>query len=100
MILAAFTHLQSKDSLYARARGVHAAGLLDLETGKLLKVTEDIGRHNTIDKLHGACLMQDIHDGRPGIDNHWQDFFGDAPQGSVYGMSGDSIQNISNLCGS
>jgi len=60
LILKAFTHLQTKDSLYARARGVHAAGLLDLETGKLLQVTEDIGRHNTIDKLHGACLMQDI----------------------------------------
>jgi len=60
LILEAFTHLQTRDSLYARARGVHAAGLLDLETGKLLQVTEDIGRHNSIDKLHGACLMQDI----------------------------------------
>ncbi len=60
LILEAFTHLQTKESLYARARGVHAAGLLDLETGKLLQVTEDIGRHNTLDKLHGACLMQGI----------------------------------------
>ena len=60
LILKAYTHLQSKDSLYARARGVHAAGLLDLETGELLQVTEDIGRHNAIDKLHGACLMQGI----------------------------------------
>ena len=60
VILKAYTYLQSKDSLYARARGVHAAGLLDLETGELLQVTEDIGRHNTIDKLHGACLMQGI----------------------------------------
>ena len=60
LILKAYTYLQSKDSLYARARGVHAAGLLDLETGELLQVTEDIGRHNAIDKLHGACLMQGI----------------------------------------
>ena len=60
LILEAFTHLQTKESLYAKARGVHAAGLLDLETGKLLQVTEDIGRHNAIDKLHGACMMQDI----------------------------------------
>ncbi len=60
MILNAFTHLQTKESLYARARGIHAAGLLDLKTGKLLQVAEDIGRHNAIDKLHGACLMQDI----------------------------------------
>ena len=60
LILKAYTYLQTKDSLYARARGVHAAGLLDLETGELLQVTEDIGRHNAIDKLHGACLMQGI----------------------------------------
>ena len=60
LILKAYTYLQTKDSLYARARGVHAAGLLDLETGVLLQVTEDIGRHNAIDKLHGACLMQGI----------------------------------------
>jgi FdhD protein len=58
MILKAFTNLQTKDSLYARARGVHAAGLLDLDSGKLLQVAEDIGRHNTIDKLHGACLLK------------------------------------------
>ena len=64
-ILQAFTYLQTKESLYAKARGVHAAGLLDLETGKLLQVAEDIGRHNAIDKLHGACLMQGIKmDGR------------------------------------
>ena len=60
LILEAFTHMQTKESLYARARGVHAAGLLDLDAGKLIWVAEDIGRHNAIDKLNGACLMQDI----------------------------------------
>jgi len=60
-ILEAFTNLQTKDSLYARSRGVHAAGLLDLETGKILQVAEDLGRHNAIDKLHGACLLQGIN---------------------------------------
>lgn len=60
LILEAYTHLQTKESLYARSRGVHAAGLLDLETGKLLQVAEDIGRHNAIDKLHGACLLKGI----------------------------------------
>lgn len=60
MILNAFTQLQTKDSLYAKSRGVHAAGLLDLGTGKLLQVAEDIGRHNAIDKLHGACLLKGI----------------------------------------
>jgi FdhD protein len=59
-ILGAYKKLQTKDSLYARARGVHAAGLLDLEENKLIKVAEDVGRHNTIDKLRGACLLEGI----------------------------------------
>lgn len=60
IILEALNTLQTKDSLYAKARGVHAAGLLDPETGKLIQVAEDIGRHNTIDKIHGASLLQGI----------------------------------------
>lgn len=60
IILQAFKLLQTKDSLYAKARGVHAAGLLDLEENKLIKVAEDIGRHNSIDKLRGACLLEGI----------------------------------------
>ncbi len=59
-ILGAFKKLQTKDSLYAKARGVHAAGLLDLEGNQLIKVAEDVGRHNTIDKLRGACLLEGI----------------------------------------
>ncbi len=59
-ILDAFRKLQTKDSLYARARGVHAAGLLDLEENQLIKVAEDVGRHNSIDKLRGACLLEGI----------------------------------------
>ena len=59
-ILLAYKKLQTKDSLYARARGVHAAGLLDLEGNQLIKVAEDVGRHNTIDKLRGACLLEGI----------------------------------------
>ncbi len=59
-ILLAYKKLQTKDSLYARARGVHAAGLLDLEGNQLIKVAEDIGRHNTFDKLRGACLLEGI----------------------------------------
>lgn len=60
IILEGFNSLQTRDSLYARARGIHAAGLLNLSTGEIIQVTEDIGRHNTIDKLHGACLMAGI----------------------------------------
>jgi len=46
--------LQDQDSLYARARGVHTSALSDGE--QLLVVAEDIGRHNTLDRLRGECL--------------------------------------------
>ena len=55
-----FRQLQSPKSLYARSGGVHAAGLLDVETEKLIVVVEDVGRHNAIDKLTGICLQQEI----------------------------------------
>ncbi len=50
--------LQTQDSLYARARGVHTAALSDGE--RLVVVTEDIGRHNTVDRLRGECLRRGI----------------------------------------
>jgi FdhD protein len=55
-----FRKLQPPNSLYARSRGVHAAGLLDPMTGELITVVEDVGRHNTIDKLSGCCLKHGI----------------------------------------
>jgi FdhD protein len=58
-----FRKLQPPNSLYARSRGVHAAGLLDPETGELIAIVEDVGRHNTIDKLTGCCLVHGIETG-------------------------------------
>ncbi len=53
-----FNQLHRPDSLHVRARGVHTAGLADEQ--ELLFVTEDVGRHNTIDKLQGYCLVHGI----------------------------------------
>jgi len=53
-----FRELHIPDSLHARARGVHASGLTDGD--KILALAEDVGRHNTMDKLRGLCLVQDI----------------------------------------
>ena len=53
-----FNQLQAPGSLYARARGVHAAGLSDGE--QLVVIAEDVGRHNAVDKLLGQCLLAGI----------------------------------------
>jgi FdhD protein len=50
--------LQNQDSLYARARGVHTSALSD--GSDLLIVAEDIGRHNTLDRLRGECLLRGL----------------------------------------
>lgn len=57
-LFSLFRMLHFPDSLHARARGVHASGLCDGE--KILALAEDVGRHNTIDKITGICLMEDI----------------------------------------
>lgn len=44
--------------LYRETRGVHTSALSDGE--ELIVLAEDVGRHNTIDKLWGACLLRGI----------------------------------------
>ena len=50
--------LHGRESLHARARGVHTAGLSDGR--EILVLAEDVGRHNTIDKLTGMCMLRVI----------------------------------------
>ncbi len=45
-------------SLYRETGGVHTSVLSDGE--KILLSAEDIGRHNTLDKIAGLCLMNNI----------------------------------------
>jgi FdhD protein len=44
--------------LYRRTGGVHTSVLTD--GSRVFAVGEDIGRHNTLDKLAGQCLLNDI----------------------------------------
>ncbi len=49
--------------LYQAARGVHTAALAEAGSPgqeRLLHQVEDIGRHNTLDKLQGAALLAGI----------------------------------------
>lgn len=52
------TEMQKRAGLYARARGVHTSALSDGHS--LVALAEDVGRHNTIDRLRGDCLLRGI----------------------------------------
>ena len=56
--------LYERAHLYSRARGVHTSILSDGE--RVFASAEDVGRHNTLDKLRGLALMQGI-DTRDGL---------------------------------
>ena len=50
--------LQEQMELYQLYGGVHASALCDAKS--LLVVAEDIGRHNTLDKIQGECLLNGL----------------------------------------
>ncbi len=57
-ILALMKQLQEEMELYRICGGVHASAICD--TKNLLVVAEDIGRHNTLDKIQGECLLKGL----------------------------------------
>jgi FdhD protein len=48
--------LTEEQSVFARTGGVHAAGLFTAD-GDRRVVREDVGRHNAVDKVSGACVL-------------------------------------------
>jgi FdhD protein len=57
-VLSLMKQLQGQMDLYQLSGGVHTSALSDIE--KLLVVAEDIGRHNTLDKIQGECLATGV----------------------------------------
>ena len=48
--------LNDAAGLYRASRGVHTSALASPD--ELLVLAEDVGRHNTLDKIRGACLLE------------------------------------------
>ncbi|MCI0478432.1 MAG: formate dehydrogenase accessory sulfurtransferase FdhD [Anaerolineales bacterium] len=57
-LFARMEELYARAQLYRATRGVHTSALTDGE--KILSLTEDVGRHNTLDKIRGECLLRGI----------------------------------------
>jgi FdhD protein len=57
-VLKLAAELQQRSRLFQRTGGVHNAALAQGE--EILIFQEDIGRHNTLDKIHGQCFLEEI----------------------------------------
>ncbi|MFC2041064.1 formate dehydrogenase accessory sulfurtransferase FdhD [Chloroflexota bacterium] len=57
-VLSLVRGFQHRSRIYRATGGVHSAALCN--TKSILVFSEDIGRHNAIDKIFGECLLEDI----------------------------------------
>ena len=51
--------LIKKQSEFSKTGGIHASGLFN-ENGKIITVSEDVGRHNALDKLTGKIIKKKL----------------------------------------
>jgi FdhD protein len=58
VVAAAISALRQHQPIFLETGGCHGAALLD-EQGSVSLVREDVGRHNALDKVLGAALMQE-----------------------------------------
>jgi FdhD protein len=57
-VLALVSEFQHRSQVYRATGGVHSAALCDNKD--ILVFSEDIGRHNALDKIFGECILNDI----------------------------------------
>ena len=66
MITSLPDRMRAGQTVFRHTGGIHAAALFD-EEGELLILREDVGRHNAVDKVVGALLVQsgNVQQGTP-----------------------------------
>jgi FdhD protein len=57
-VLALVNEFQHRSQVYRLTGGVHSAALCDHKD--ILVFSEDIGRHNALDKIFGECILNDM----------------------------------------
>ncbi len=57
-VFSLVNEFQHRSQVYRATGGVHSAALCD--TKNILVFSEDIGRHNAVDKIFGECILKDI----------------------------------------
>ena len=57
-VFALVKEFQHRSQVYKATGGVHSAALCD--TKNIILFSEDIGRHNAIDKIFGECMLTDL----------------------------------------
>lgn len=57
-VIELISEMQDKAEIFRQTGGVHSSGLARPE-GRITYFFEDIGRHNAVDKIFGACFLAD-----------------------------------------
>jgi len=60
IIFSSIIEMQKGTQLFRKTGGCHGAAIFNSD-GKILAISEDIGRHNAIDKVIGALLLADTN---------------------------------------
>ncbi len=59
LLMSTFQDMQAQQRLFSQTGGTHAAAIFS-SAGDIIAFSEDIGRHNALDKAIGKCLLAGI----------------------------------------